>query len=172
MEIKKGISASDGIAIGRVLILESEDLLVAERRVAEAQLPRELERLNAAMAHADLELAETRERVQQQLGEETCRILDTHRALLHDPEILSQIEARMRQDRHSAEFAVARTFRKFRKTIESLEDTFFAQRAADIRDVENRVLRALKGQRPSTGAVSSAPDIASCWEINSVAAGH
>src|SRR5207248_5845364 len=81
------------------------------------------------------------------LGRQYGAIFGAHALLLEDPTLLRETEALIREQRFAAEYAVSRVMRRHAKALESLASSHFAARAADLFDLEKRILRNLLGNR-------------------------
>lgn len=141
--IKKGIAASSGIAIGKVLKYINEALVVEERKVDDAK--KELERLNDAMQVSKEQLAAIQVKAAQELSEEEAMIFEAHAMMLEDPEFLGGIENEIESNQVNAEWAVQNITNMFYAMFEAMDDPYFKARAADIQDVGGRVLKNLMG---------------------------
>jgi phosphoenolpyruvate-protein phosphotransferase/dihydroxyacetone kinase phosphotransfer subunit len=138
-----GIPASPGIAIGPIVLYQPIVTDVSDRVV---ENPHESwEQLQHAIQTAHQELRVLRNQVSVQMGEEEAAIFDAHLLCLSDPALLEAARQRIYDytiDAASAwKVAVARMVRSY----EGLKDSYLKARAADVRDVEHRVLRLLTG---------------------------
>lgn len=147
MEIKKGIAVSPGYAVREAFLLDLEEYRIPERVVLPGEVDHELSRLQRGIDGARKEIDELRTRVLDDMGPDYARIFDFHKQILADPDLQDEIRARIRKDRFSAEYAVSRAMRKYRRAIQGIGDGYFAQRYHDIDDVEQRLLHNLLGER-------------------------
>lgn len=139
----QGIPASPGIVIGPVFIYYPVDLTIPERSCKGAE--EELKRFNDAIAVAETELREIRDLVIQKTGDETeAVIFDAHSLMLADPMLAEAVETRINNG-WIVEKAVAISTEEIADMLAVMEDEYFAARAADVRDVGNRLLRILLG---------------------------
>ncbi len=143
MEIIDGIPASKGLAIGPGFIYSVDDSRPERKMIADSQ--KEVERYHAAMEKADDALKALYDKAIESMGEETAEIFNAHRLILKDPELIKDVERTIVSDHICAEFSVFRASEAAAKMMESLDDEYFRARAADIRDVANRVIQTLKG---------------------------
>src|SRR3954451_20232084 len=145
MEIKKGIGVSPGVVISTAVVLDAEDLLIPRRQIEVAEVPRELERLDAAVQKCIVDLTELRDKFTQQHGKDIGKIFDFHLGMLHDKTVLEQIARDVKAQHTTAEYAVSVVMRKYAQTFLNMKDTYFSERVKDVYDIEKRLLRALIG---------------------------
>src|SRR5438445_4370534 len=147
MEIKRGIPVSPGVAIGPALVLNTESFRIPQRFVEGDRLREEIERLRQALAEAAQEARENEQAVSEKLGRQYGAILGAHALLIEDPTLSREVETLVRDQGFAAEYAVSRVMRRHAKALESLNSGLLAGRAADLFDIEKRILRKLLGQR-------------------------
>jgi len=154
MEIKRGIAVSPGIAIGEVFLLEAEGVRIPEHFIAEHQIEQEVARLETAMQHALDELEALSAQVSERAGFQIGAIFSAHASMLRDDHFRREFFDRIRDKKYTAEFAVSRTMRQWRRVFR--EDAFFATRAVDLDDLERRLLHNLLGsKREELGSLKS-----------------
>ncbi|MDG5473096.1 phosphoenolpyruvate--protein phosphotransferase [Jeotgalibacillus sp. ET6] len=141
--ILKGIAASSGIAIAKAYRLVEPDLSFEEKKVDNPG--QEIERFQQAMATSRSELEVIRDRAKTELGEDKAAIFEAHLLVLSDPELISPIEDKIKQDSVNAEAALKETADMFVAMFEQMDNEYMQERAADIRDVTKRVLSHLLG---------------------------
>ena len=147
MEIKRGIAVSTGVAIGPALVLDTEWFRIPQHFVQPHQKEEEIERLNHALAAAAGEARENQLTISEKLGQQYGAIFAAHAMLIEDAGLSKEIEDLVREKDYTAEYAVSRVMRRYAKVLESIEHGYLAARAADIFDIEKRILRNLLGQR-------------------------
>ena len=143
MKYYHGISVTPGIAIGLVSIVANDALAVTCRSITSADVAAELSRLDLAFKSASDSLDNSREEVSSQLGEQFGQIFEAHSLILSDPKTLEKIQEKIKRELVCAEYAVAAVFDENAKKIRALKNPVFAERASDIIDVRDRVLRYL-----------------------------
>ncbi len=150
MHIQRGIAVSPGVAIGPALVLDTEGVVIAHRNVGPDGVEAEVRRLAVALTAA-AEDAQDRGRVlAQRLGGGVAGILFAHSSLYADSAIRRDIEAHIRGQLYTAEYAVSRSLRNFIKLFEALPaDTHLARMRADLLDMEKQVLGRLLGVTPT-----------------------
>ncbi len=149
MQTLRGIAVSPGIAIGPALVLDPRGPRLPRRAIAAASVDAELERLEQSLelARAEAELAEAEAR--QRLGPQYADILAAHAQMIADPTLRREARAKIENDRIAAEHAVCEVLDGYAARLERLTDSHLAARAADVRDIQRRVLDQLQGQAPS-----------------------
>lgn len=143
MQKFQGLPASEGIAIGPAWIYRPTHLVVERRKVNDSQT--EWENLQTALTLARTQLQALEERARTTAGAEEAAIFGAHQLFLDDEELLSLLNSFIFEQSWNAEAAVQDGFEHYAGALESLEEEYFKARAADVRDVERRVLRCLKG---------------------------
>jgi phosphotransferase system, enzyme I, PtsP len=151
-----GIAASPGFGIGRAHVMDSEiniDDLPRERKIPPK---REMHRVRAAVSRAIEELERTKERIVATVPEIDAAMFDAQQLMLQDQSFLNRIEERIR-DGLSAEAALQQTVNEFVAQFAGLQDAYMQDRAADIKDIGQRLLRHLLGvterQRPFASGI-------------------
>ncbi|MBX5449844.1 phosphoenolpyruvate--protein phosphotransferase [Thermogemmatispora sp.] len=139
----RGIAASPGIAIGPVY--RYEPTLVRVEAETCQDVSAELARLETALAEARQELRLLAEQASKSVGPNEAAIFSAHEVFLQDPELLQQVQQRIRQ-RQSAAFAWQEGFRYYIHQLGAIQDEYLQARVLDLEDVAQRVLRHLTGQ--------------------------
>src|SRR5262245_26379897 len=147
MEIKRGIPASPGVAMGPALVLDTEWFRIPQRTVDPAHLDAEVERLRQALAAAARETRDNQEVVSAKLGPQYGAIFGAHALMLTDPTLAREVEGLIREHHFAAEYAVSRVVRRYAKALEEIGGGYLATRVSDLFDLEKRLLRNLLGLR-------------------------
>lgn len=142
MEIK-GIGASPGIAIGKALVLEHKEMVIEKKENVNVEV--EVEKLNSAVDTSKKELSAVKEKVAKELGEEEAEIFGAHLLVLEDPEFIGEAENKIKNESLNAEYALNEVKDMFVSIFESMDNDYMRERAADVKDVTNRVLRHILG---------------------------
>ena len=135
-----GVCASPGVAVGKLVRWDDNDITPPEQ--ATGQSAAESHLLDRAIASIDAELAETVRTASQRGAVGEAGIFAVHRVLLEDPTLLDAARDLISLGK-SAGFAWREAIRAQIVLLSSIEDALLAERAADLRDIEKRVLRAL-----------------------------
>jgi phosphotransferase system enzyme I (PtsI) len=147
MDIKKGIAVSPGIAIAKSLIIDSEDYRIPKRSIEPSQRMSETQRTRNAFKAAIDELTRLqagREATEQRKIKD---IFAVHLRFLHDRRLRKEITDLIYSESVTAEYAVAATLREIAAHFTGVKDVYISERAADIYDIERRLLRHLLGRR-------------------------
>ena len=147
MEIKKGIAVSPGIAIAKALIIDSEDYRIPRRSISPSQRMTEIQRARNAFKDAVGEL--TRLEVAQDKTDEgkIKDIFAVHLRFLRDRSLRKKITDLVHSQSVTAEYAVSATLREIAAHFTKVKDPYISERAADIYDIERRLLRELLGKK-------------------------
>ena len=149
----RGIGAAPGIAVGKAAIRRRETPAVGEPRAASPAV--ELGRLAAAAAAARAQLLELAETVAARAGAGEAAIFRAHLLLLDDPLLINEIKGSIERERMPAERAVSRAAFVIAQKFDALQDSYLRERAADIRDVGQRLLQHLA---VSSGIAAETPE--------------
>ncbi|TAA72702.1 phosphoenolpyruvate--protein phosphotransferase [Planococcus salinarum] len=148
-----GIAASDGIAIAKTYRLENPSLEFEKIMIAEPGP--EIERLQSALAKSTAELELIKEQAEKQIGPKEAAIFGAHLMVLSDPELIGPITEKITTDHVNAEFALHEVAEMFIGIFSSMDNDYMKERAADVKDVRNRVLGHLLGVKvPNPGLIS------------------
>src|SRR5260370_38846494 len=148
MEIKRGIPVSAGAVIGPALVLDTEGFRIPLRYVDKKERASGIQRLHQALAAAAGEARDNQQAISDKLGKKYGAIFTGHAALIEDPELVREIEGLIREENHSAEYALSLVMRRHAKALENAaRGGHFATRAADLFDIEKAILGNLLGQR-------------------------
>ncbi|MHC4346748.1 MAG: phosphoenolpyruvate--protein phosphotransferase, partial [Planctomycetota bacterium] len=147
MEIKKGVAVSPGIAIAKALIIDSEDYRIPRRLIEASQRMIEIQRVRNAFRGAIAELTEM-DAVRGEIEERKIRdIFAVHLRFLHDRSLRKNITDLIHSESVTAEYAVSTTLREIASHFAKVKDAYISERAADIYDIERRLLRQLLGKK-------------------------
>jgi len=148
MEIRKGIAVSPGIAIAKAFIIDAEDYRIPRRAIESSQCRTEIQRLRIAFKDAIEELTQL-EAAQDQIEERKIKdIFAVHLRFLHDRSLRKKIADLIQAELVTAEFAVSITLREIAGHFtRDVKDAYISERAADIYDIERRLLRQLLGKK-------------------------
>ena len=142
-----GIPASPGIAFGEAFVVNVDDFMIDEDKVAPEAVDDEVARFKEALGETERELFEIYGKMQDDMGDEHAKILDTHRMILSDEIMINDTIRHIKDDRMNAAYAFNSVLDKTLKKFDAIKDNYLKERAEDIRDVKRRVLRNIFGQR-------------------------
>ena len=142
MEILKGIGASKGIAIGELHFYKKIEVDVSKREISNPQA--EIERFKDAHGKAIEELDKLYNKALAEVGEQEAMIFDIHKMMLDDLDYLDAIYNMINEDKVNAEYAVNQTAQSFSEIFSSMDDEYMRERAADVIDISDKVIRILQ----------------------------
>ncbi len=145
MERLQGIAASPGFAVGPVHAVRRRNLVAGRRTILPATIAAECERFGAAVDQARAEIQELADSLARELGPAEADILASQLLILEDTMVWDATLAVIRLERINAEAAFARAVGDLATRFLEIEDETFRERVNDLRDVEQRVLRAFLG---------------------------
>lgn len=143
MFIKEGIIASPGISIARALVYEKV-VVEVNTDTYEDSIP-EIEKFQQALKESQEQLEKIRLKAISELGEEEGAIFEAHAMILQDPEFLESVEKKINDNKIGAAYAVQIITDLFFIMFDQMDDPYFSARAADIKDVGNRVRNNILG---------------------------
>jgi len=138
---------SPGVAYGPAYLITPDTLRVPRRAIDEKALEDEIARFEAALERARADIARVREALIAAENRDEAAIFDSHLLILEDAVLLESTRSRIRQDRVNAEHAFYTRMLDDINRLERAEDTYLRERVRDIRDVQQRVVRSLLGER-------------------------
>ena len=138
-----GTGASPGIAMGKILLLQNQELII-EKKIINDKDAEKTKFLKALDASKD-ELSRIKDKALKELGEEKAAIFESHLMVLEDPELISSTENKIEAQEFNADYAFKAVTTEFISIFEAMDNEYMRERAADIKDVSQRVLRHLLG---------------------------
>ncbi len=139
----KGVSASPGIALGKVKFSYSNEIRAVKRRISRDGVGKEIERFNSAVKNAISDLERIKEEVERKKGKAAGLIFETQIILLKDKEILETIEKAIKEDLINTEWALEKLSSHYETIFSELTDEYIKSRIKDVKDVFGRVLENL-----------------------------
>ncbi len=156
MQTRSGIAVSPGIAFGEAMLFGADAFQIPQRFVSVDAVEAEVSRFHASIDAVSAGLKENQKVASERLGDDYAAIFGAHRTMLRDPKLLREIEGLIRSKCFSPEFASSRVLRNYAKVFQNLGNPYLAERAADVFDLEKRLLRALLGEaRPELSHLTS-----------------
>ena len=157
MKSFKGISASNGIAIGPAFFYGQRALKITRHQVKDSR--GEFARFEAAKEVTRLQIERIYEKALVEYGEEQAEIFSAHLLILDDPELLDAVKNLILEQNINAEGALSEVSEQFIQMLEAIEDEYLSARAVDIRDVTSQLLRNLMGVEGNPPVALTAPAI-------------
>ena len=143
MQYFQGKSVYKGIVMGPVAVLRKNDYQVKRTRIEDADA--EILRVTGAVEAAKEQLGRLYDKAVQEVGEASAAIFEVHQMLLEDEDYLESIQSMIRTELVNAEYAAAATGDNFAQMFAAMDDDYMKARAADIRDISERLVRNLSG---------------------------
>ena len=143
MQIYSGKSVFSGIAIGKICVYQKSEQQVKRVRTEDSE--KEWTRYNEAKEKALDQLRGLYEKALKEVGEANAAIFEVHQMMLEDDDYNESIENIIRTQKVNAEYAVASTSDNFSTMFSSMDDDYMKERAADVKDISERILSLLAG---------------------------
>ena len=140
-----GILASPGIAFGKALLLQEDEIVLNKTPISDNQVEAEVKRFFDARNKSSEQLEGIKQKALETFGEEKEAIFEGHIMLLEDEELEEEILALIKSDKMSADFAIYTVIEEQAVALESLDDDYLKERATDIRDIGTRFVKNALG---------------------------
>lgn len=139
--IKNGIGSSEGIAVGKIYLLEKEEIIVSADTIDDSAKEEEISRAKEAFQAytKDLESINVDNEVQQE-------VITAHLSMLDDPFLVESVENKINSENRNAEYALKTSIEEMVVMMESLDDPYLKERAADYKDIGEGLLYKLTGR--------------------------
>lgn len=139
----KGIAGSEGIGIGRVVIIEEHEAVIEDKTITDVDA--EIQRVQSAIEKFVNVTTEMADKMEATVGAKDADILRGHIMLLRDPTIEEQIVALIRSEKVTAEKALDQVLEQTAELFAQIPDELLQQRATDFRDIKTRIVKILLG---------------------------
>ncbi len=140
-----GILASPGIAIGKALLLQEDEIVLNTNTISDDQVEAEVARFFDARNKSAAQLETIKQKALETFGEEKEAIFEGHIMLLEDEELEEEILALIKNDKMTADHAIHSVIEEQACALESLDDEYLKERATDIRDIGSRFVKNALG---------------------------
>lgn len=144
MKVYEGKSVFNGIAIGKIKLYLKGEQQVKRHKVTDVKA--ELLRYEEARNKSMMELKGLYEKALKEVGEANAAIFEVHQMMLEDEDYNESVRNIIESQGVNAEYAVAATGDNFSKMFSSMEDEYMKERAADVKDISERVISVLNGK--------------------------
>jgi len=162
----QGIGAAAGVAIGKAFVLPNWEWSLPDNEVNPVDLAKEFERLYEGIRTSKDEIEFIKKEFREVVGPEESSIFDAHLAILDDPVFMSEIRGIIERQYKAAEVAVKEAIDHFVAMFDLLDDEYMKERAVDIKDVGNRLLKHLLGAPEVTLPADTQPYILVAKELS------
>ena len=143
MQKLMGKSVYKGIVLGKVAVLAKKDVVVKRVRIEDAEA--EIKRVEEAIGLAKVQLQKLYDKALKEVGEANAAIFEVHQMMMEDEDYLDAIHNMISTEMVNAEYAVAVTGDNFSEMFSGMDDDYMKARAADVKDISNRLGRNLAG---------------------------
>ena len=140
-----GKSVYKGIAVGDVVVLKKKDHMVMRRKTEDTE--GEIQRFNVAVEQTKEQLQKLYNKAVKEVGEANAAIFEVHQMMLEDEDYVDAILSMIRTEMVNAEYAVAVTGDNFSEMFAGMDDDYMKARAADVKDISNRLAGNLLGRQ-------------------------
>ena len=147
----QGKSVFSGIAIGRLSVYNKTENVVKRTKITD--IDGEIKRFEDAREEGKKQLAGLYEKALKEVGEVNAAIFEVHQMMLDDLDYVESIQNMIKSQEVNAEFAVASTGDNFAEMFASMDDDYMKERAADVKDISNRLITILQGN--GAGGINS-----------------
>ena len=141
------MSASPGIAIGKIFLMSSAFVKVEKRLLAEEEIDQEIEKFLNAVENAKKDLQILQKQTAESLGDESARIFEAHQLMLQDELIIEESVRRIREKKTNSDFVFFEIMEKLESSLGAASDEYLSARVADLRDVKKRVVHNIQGKK-------------------------
>ena len=138
-----GKSVFGGIAIGNLSLYRKNDNVVKRVKVDDPEV--EINRFEEAKETAKQQLGQLYDKAMKEVGEANAAVFEVHQMMLDDLDYIESVQNMIRSQGINAEFAVATTGDNFSEMFAAMDDDYMKARAADVKDISNRVVAVLQG---------------------------
>lgn len=143
----KGVIGSSGVAIAKAFIYQREEMIIDKSVIDDDCLCEEQEKVDKAIEQSKQQINKILEQAAKDFSEEEAAIFDAHLMILEDPEMVSSIKELIRSEKISASYAASQVIKSYIDIFSGMEDEYMKERAADIKDVGDRLIRNILGMK-------------------------
>ncbi|MCU6763017.1 Phosphoenolpyruvate-protein phosphotransferase [uncultured Roseburia sp.] len=144
MNVYNGKSVFGGIAIGKIRVYKKNEHQVKRSKTENTE--EEIRRFHGAIEEAKKQLGQLYEKALKEVGESSAAIFEVHQMMLEDDDFLESVENMIRTQKVNAEYAVAAAGDNFSAMFSAMDDEYMKERAADIKDISERLISILDGR--------------------------
>jgi len=141
----KGVPAASGIAIGKVHIFGTEDMVPVECDIDDSEILLEIDRFKEALEQTKIEILAIEKKISKEMGLEHGKIFTAHLLVLEDKILVQEVVARLKKRKKNIETVFTEVLNKYVSVLSEAKDEYLRDRISDITDVGKRILRNLIG---------------------------
>ncbi len=145
----KGVGAAPGVGVGKIVYFDDSPRFIPTRKISPEDVEGEVRRFRSALKQAEKDLRMLRRQVAQTLTRQDAAIFDAQISILKDPVFVNDVRELIFTEKINVEQALQKVVSKYEKAFDEVLDPAFRERAADIRDVGNRVFMVLLKRKRS-----------------------
>ncbi len=145
MKTIKGIAASPGIAIGKVRLIDSEEIAIPKTSIRESAIPKEITRFQEALTKTRAEILAIRDKISKEIGQEHGDIFNAHLMVIEDRALIEEVMERIKKEKLTSEYVFSHVLKRYSQSFSKIDDEYLRERVSDINDVGRRILRNLVG---------------------------
>lgn len=139
----KGVAASPGIVIGQAHVLKEYPIHIDQQPIAAEQVEAELQKFEEALVKAKSQLEIIRDKAKKEMGADKAEIFGAHLMMLEDEVFLGEIREKIKSESLRAEYALTLVVAAYTEMFQNMEDEYLKERATDIQDVSDRLVKNL-----------------------------
>lgn len=144
--VYSGLAVAPGVAHGKLCLIGESGLSIPERHISEEDAQTEIHKFQSALVETRKDIIEVQKKVTQAMGDENGRIFDAHLLVLEDQTLLDQVINNITESRMNVEWAFQKSADKYIQALSAIDDEYLRERAADMKDVTDRLQRRILGQ--------------------------
>lgn len=141
----KGIAASPGIEIGKAHVVKHEQVVINTSPIKKEDTGKQIKKLEDALTTTKLQLEKIKEKAQKELGSEKAKIFDAQLMVLEDSVFINEIKSKIQDELITADNAVSQVVKSYIAEFDSAKDEYLKERAADIKDIGERLIKNILG---------------------------
>jgi phosphotransferase system enzyme I (PtsI) len=136
----RGIAVSAGICRGKILVLHRARHVISKRILPDKEIPVEVGRFEKALVQTRQQISEVQRKVVENMGTKEGDIFETHLLMLEDRMLVDEVIRSIREQKVNAESAFHAVSERYAAALAAVDDEYLRERAADMRDLNSRVL--------------------------------
>lgn len=144
--MKKGIGVSLGIVISKALVIKEEAVELNTKAISESGVAGEIARLETALEKSVAQIEKIAAKALTELGAEKAQVFEAHKMLLADPVLKDTISGKIKKECISADYATHKAVEELKMVFEMMDDEYMRERAADIKDIGQRLINNIIGK--------------------------
>ena len=141
----KGKAASPGISIGKVYLLDEDQIQIQDRNLSDSEIDEEIKKFLDAIKSTENDIEKFKENVEKSLGTSYGEIFDSHLMILRDKIFLENTISEIKSKRKNSDSIFYSIMKKTQESLISTNDRYLRERASDFKDIQRRVIRKIHG---------------------------